>query len=125
MCGFCEDVCTCIAGTIAVILGSIFAVIVAIFALVIALVFGGLVAVGVAVIAAFVAVASVIGAMIATVCFVIGTILEAALGPMTATGTIFPETEQKKPKKRPHVEIRINDVEYVFGQQSDPTKSQK
>ena len=119
MCGFCEDFCTCIGGTITAILGSLFAVIVAI----IALVFGGLVAVGVAVIAAFVAVVSVIGAIISTICFVIGTILDAALGPMTATGTIFPVKTSLKtgPKKRSQFEIRINDEPYVI---QFPTKSQ-
>ena len=119
MCGFCEDFCTCIGGTITAILGSIFAVIVAIIALVIALVFGSLVAVGAAVIAAFVAVIAVIFAMITTICFVIGTILDAALGPMTATGTIFPV--KTGPKKRSQFEIRINNEPYVI---QFPTKSQ-
>ena len=119
MCGFCEDFCTCIGGTITAILGSFFAVIVAIIALVIALVFGSLVAVGVAAIAAVVAVVSVIVAMISTICLVIGTILDAALGPMTATGTIFPE--KAGPKKRSQFEIRINDEPYVI---QFPRKSQ-
>ena len=116
----CEDICTCITGTINALLGSLVAVIIDVLALVIAFVVGGLVVVLVAVIAVFIAIISVFGAMITTVCFVIGSILEAALGPMT--GMTFLEIastndalEENQPgqKKLSHIEIRINEKSYV------------